>query len=193
MHRALYKHLDKYLPAEQSGFRQKDGTKLQLGRLVHDITLDSDDHQHVYACFFDLSKAFDRVWHAGLLKKLEQYGVRGQALQWLTHYLTDRRERVHIATATSPWLSIPAGVLQGSVLSPLLFLAYTIDLPSACAAPNSRCSLFADDTAVVASHPSSVESEAHLHFIRCYGCDMGAHIHVVLFNSDIESVYINLK
>ena len=114
------------------------------------------------ACFFDLSKAFDRVWHAGLIAKLSHYGVQDAALSWLQHYLTGRRQRVQVAGEVSDFLSIPAGVPQGSVLGPLLFLVYTIDLPHACQNEKTICSQFADDTALVATADTAFECERSL-------------------------------
>ena len=102
VHQRLYTH-EPHLPADQSGFRSKDSTELQLSCLVHEISASRDSGQAVSACFFDLSKAFDRVWHAGLLAKLEHLGVRGIALTWLTSYLTRRRQRVKVGSALSSW------------------------------------------------------------------------------------------
>ena len=154
VHTKLYKHLENFLPHHQSGFRKGDGTELQLARLLNDISGHRDRGDFVVACYFDLSKAFDRVWHAGLLAKLSHCSVTDQALSWITAYLTGRRQRVQVDGTTSEWLSIPAGVPQGSVLGPLLFLAYTIDLPTACLNPHTTCSQFADDTALITSHKS---------------------------------------
>ena len=162
VHQRLYTHIEPHLPADQSGFRSKDSTELQLSRLVHEISASRDSGQAVSACFFDLSKAFDRVWHAGLLAKLEHLGVRGIALTWLTSYLTRRRQRVKVGSALSSWKSIPAGVPQGSVLGPLLFLVYTIDLPPACTNSHTKCSQFADDTALIATHYTRDLSAAFL-------------------------------
>ena len=67
VHDRLYNHIDPHLPPHQSGFRKKDGTELQLLHLIHEVSENRDKGKAVATCFFDLSKAFDRVWHKGLL------------------------------------------------------------------------------------------------------------------------------
>lgn len=158
----LSTHLNPHLPIHQSGFRANDGTELQLARLVHQISAARDSGQTVLSCFFDLSKAFDRVWHQGLLAKLAHLGVSGKAHDWFSAYLSHRRQRVKVENEYSEWLTIPAGVPQGSVLGPLLFLAYTVDLPSACANPTTICSQFADDTALITASASLCAAERDL-------------------------------
>ena len=66
--------------------------------------------------FCDISKAFDRVWHKGLLRKLESIGIRRSLLSWVKNYLSERKQRVVINNSTSSWRDINAGVPQGSIL-----------------------------------------------------------------------------
>lgn len=162
VHTRLFKHIEPHLPANQSGFRPGDGTEQQLARIIHSISSNRDSGHNVLACFFDLSKAFDRVWHEGLLHKLQYLNVTGTALQWFRSYLLDRRQRVQIKQQMSDWIKIPAGVPQGSVLGPLLFNIYTIDLPSTCTNAHSVCNQFADDTAIITSHPNFNSAENSL-------------------------------
>eukprot|EP00117_Sycon_ciliatum_P002447 scpid66661/ scgid1988/ Probable RNA-directed DNA polymerase from transposon X-element; Reverse transcriptase len=161
-HKALYRHIQPHLPPEQSGFRKNDSTEYQISRLLHELAADLEVKKSVHVCFFDLSKAFDHVWHRGLLHKLEHHGVRGAALRWFESYLLGRRQRVRIGSTASDWLDIPAAVPQGSVLGPLLFLVYTMDLPAACNSEATRSSLFADDTALIASDHSAAAAERAL-------------------------------
>ena len=157
----LYSHLNRLLPTHQSGFRQKDSTAYQLTRLIHRLASALDDGKTACACFYDLSKAFDRVWHKGLLAKLHHFGVRGQAHAWLECYLSNCRQSVRINNTTSSWLAVPAGVPQGSVLGPLLFLTYTIDLPQ-CVSDPTQCDQFADDTALTTVSHDPVACEQQL-------------------------------
>ena len=82
----------------------------------------------VRAIFCDISKAFDRVWHKGLLIKLESVGISGRLLRWFCDYLENRKQRVVLPGASSKWATITVGVPQGSILVPLLFLIYINDI-----------------------------------------------------------------
>jgi ribonuclease P/MRP protein subunit RPP40 len=86
------------------------------------------------------------VWHRGLLHKLYLHGLDGQLLSWLQNYLSDRYQRVVIDGQQSEWGKVTAGVPQGSVIGPLLFLLFINDLTSCVQDVNIR--LFADDTCV---------------------------------------------
>ena len=74
--------------------------------------------------FLDLSKAFDRVWHEGLLYKLECNGISGDLLNLIRNFLTKRKQRVVLNGRSSGWAVKSPGVPQGSVLGPLFFLIY---------------------------------------------------------------------
>lgn len=104
-----------------------------------------DQGKEVRVVFFDISKALDKVWHSGLLYKLEKAGVRGELLEWFRNYLHDRKQYVVINGSKSNIGHIKAGVPQGSILGPLLFLIYINDLVT-----NIKCmvKLFADDTSL---------------------------------------------
>ena len=79
-------------------------------------------------CFIDLRKAFDTVNHSMLLKKMDLYGIRTIALDWFSSYLSERKQYVSVNGHISDYLDISCGVLQGSVLGPLLFFIYINDL-----------------------------------------------------------------
>ena len=93
--------------------------------------------------FLDISKAFDRVWHDGLLFKLEKNGVSGNLFQLIKSFLSDRFQRVLPNGQRSDWETIQAGVPQDSILEPLFFLIYINDLADNL---NNNVKLFGDDT-----------------------------------------------
>ena len=121
------------------GFREKHSTTHALLCLTESIKHSIDNGDFGCGIFLDLQKAFDTVNHKILLLKLEHYGVRGNALNWLQSYVTVNGHR-------SDYKPITCGVPQGSVLGPLLFLIYVNDLPSVSKV--LKFYLFADDTSI---------------------------------------------
>ena len=106
-----------------------------------------DSGKNVDVAYFDYAKAFDKVSHRLLLVKLKAYGIDGKLLAWLSAYLDDRRQRVVVGNAKSPWLPVVSGTTQGTVLGFLLFLLFINDLPSKCSPEDeSLVKLLADDT-----------------------------------------------
>ena len=95
--------------------------------------------------FLDMSKAFVKVWHEGLVLKMKKNGINGNILKMLENYLSNRKQRVVLNGFDSPWEDILSGVPQGSVLGPLMFLIYINDLTDTISA---NIKLFADDSSL---------------------------------------------
>ena len=131
------------MSALQSGFIPGDSTVNQIVDIYNTFCKSLDEGEEVRAVFCDISKAFDGVWHRGLLFKLESIGVSDCLLLWFKSYLSDRKQRVVMPGAVSAWKYIKAGVPQGSILGPLLFLIYVNDIVVYI---HSSIRLFADDT-----------------------------------------------
>lgn len=154
----LQSYLDKYniLTKQQHGFRKNNSTTLASYNLLIKILNNINNRIPTVALFLDMSKAFDFVKHSILLQKLDKYGIRGQAYDWIASYLNDRKQIVRIRKLSESNRTIEDfdsdikinkyGVPQGSILGPLLFLVYINDLPCSI---NHECILFADDTTII--------------------------------------------
>ena len=119
----LYDYIqrNKLLYANQYGFRKPHSTQLASVELVDRIRLDIDSGKIPLSVYLDLSKAVDTLDHSILLQKLKFYGVSGTSLQWFTSYLVNRQQLVDVSVTHCTLINLTTGVLQGSILGPLLF------------------------------------------------------------------------
>lgn len=151
LEKIIFKYLYNYLQENnilskfQSGFKPNDSTVNQLLEIYHIMLENMDKGKELKFIFCDVSKAFDKVWHRGLLYKLKKYGICDTILKWFTSYLLERKQRVSNEGFYSTWLDTSAGVPQGSVLGPYLFLLYINDIVDNI---SSNIRLFADDTSL---------------------------------------------
>ena len=130
----------------QSRFIPGHSTVTHLVEMYDTFCRAVSEGKEIRVVFCDVSRAFDRVWHRGLLLKLEKCGITGSLLAWLVDYLRDRYQRVVLNGQLSTWMMIMAGVPQGSVLGPLLFLIYINDITHVIR--HCQIRLFADDTSL---------------------------------------------
>lgn len=140
----------KSIPDHQFGFRTKHSTLDQVHRIVNKIENDFEEKRICSAVFLDISQAFDKVWHDGLLYKIKKI-LPYNMFKLISSYLNERFFKVKVQEEESKLYPIRAGVPQGSVLGPLFYIIYTADLP---ATNNTLTATFADDTAVLASDTS---------------------------------------
>ena len=103
------------------------------------------NHHQVAAVFIDVRKAFDSVPHDQLISSFTQTGITGPLLHWISNYLSERGQRVVLDGVTSTVAPITSGVLQGSILSPLLFNIFMNCISEVSLSNNAKIVLYADD------------------------------------------------
>ena len=157
------------LDPNQSGFRPGDSTVNQLLSITHTIfkTFDYSPPLDVRFEYLDTSKAFDRVFHNGLIFKLKRCGVSGQLISLTQRLLKDRKQRTVLNWMSSKWEDISAGVPQGSILGPLFLLVH---INALAVVLQCNVKLFANDTSpftvVQDSNTAAIDMNDDLELIR---------------------------
>ena len=143
----IMKHMELHglLTDVQHGFRKSRSCETQLITACNDFANTINEGGQTDAILLDFSKAFDKVHHRSLLKKIDHLGITDKLLQWIDSFLSCRTQRVVVENEMSSPLPVLSGVPQGTVLGPLLFLIYINDMPSRIS-DGSRIRLFADDS-----------------------------------------------
>ena len=178
LERIVYKYVYNYFKDNfvitlfQSGFLPGRSTVTQLLEVYHYFCKSVDEGKEIRVSFLDISKAFDRVWQKGLIFKLKKCGIRGNLLEWFEDYLRGRMQRVVINGQCSDWGHVSAGVPQGSVLGPLLFLIFINDIVHVVS--HCQIRLFADDTCLFIEVDNRVDAARKI-------------------NDDLESIHKWLK
>ena len=146
------RHLERFLYVHQSGFRSKHSSETSLLNTTNQLCLNIDRSQYNIVVFIDLHKAIDTVNSDILLCKLYHYGIKNTEMKWFKSYLSNRRQCCSIPGHDSKFSCVTTGILQGSSLSPLLFLVYVNDLPNAVR--DSLTGMYANDTSLYSTGPS---------------------------------------
>lgn len=154
----LYEYCENHdlLTWRNAGFKKNESTVNQLLYLVNQIYNSLGNGSDVLIIFLDVSKAFDKVYHQGLLLKLESFGISDYLLSWLRNYLSGRQQRVVLNGQNSDWRPTNAGVPQGSILGPLLFLIFINDITDGL-----KCDpfLYADDTSLLKTLSADTDAD----------------------------------
>lgn len=170
--RRLWNSTKHLIPANQFGFVFRRSTTEAVMRLTNHLKKAKRFRKTTAVVLLDVQKAFDSVWHSGLIYKLINCNVNPTLIRIINSYLCQRKFFVCLNnTIRSSIKSIHAGVPQGSVLGPLLYILFTYDIPNS---PNiqSKMQLYADDTILFCSSYSSfqcsVRIQSHLNTIADY-------------------------
>ena len=147
-----YLTLNNLLPKFQSAYRRHHSTETAMLKVLSDVFLAADSQRVTLLALLDLSAAFDCVDHDILLHRLQStFGLGGKVLVWLRSFLTGRSQQVLRDGCLSELVMILFGVPQGSVIGPILFIMYMVEVFDIIAAYGVNCHCYADDMQVYAS------------------------------------------
>ena len=136
------------LPAEQFGFRKHHSTVHQVKRITEHIKQNFNQQKSTGLIALDVEKAFDSVWHKGILYKLLNFGLPNYLIKIIKSFLFNRYYVVVLNNEFSDLIEIPAGVPQGSVLGPILYIIFCADIPKR---PNNNYAIHADNLCIYCS------------------------------------------
>ena len=132
----------------QHGFRSSRSTQTNLVEFFNQTTKWYDEGRCFDVFYLNFSKAFDVICHKRLIVKLKAIGIEGKLIEWITDWLKGRRQRVRVGEEFSEWIEVLSSVLQGSVLSGILFNIFIDDIDKATI--EALIKKFADDTKMAA-------------------------------------------
>ena len=193
IHKRLLDHCieNNVISHKQAAYLKGDSTVNQLLYIVHKIRMSWTKGDITHGIFLDVKSAFDKVWHKGLLAKLEQINISGNLLNLFQSYLTNRKQVVVVDGKVSGKTEVKAGIPQGSRLGPLLFIIYINDITENI---ESDILIFADDTSLLATGKNTDVTSAIINR-DLIGISEWAQKWKVNFNADKseEIIFSNIK
>ena len=164
VHKRISSFVSQYglIRPNQFGFQSNKNTSDAILEFLENIYTSFNENKYHIAIFLDFSKAFDTICHKILLKKIEHMGFRGPIHQWLSSYLTNRKQYVNMGDSSSDTLNVKMGVPQGSTLGPLLFILYINDMSNCLSDLNVIH--FADDSTLHISSEKNVNPAVFINY-----------------------------
>ena len=148
-----YLETNQILNETQHAYRKNHSTHTCLSEALNYVYEEIDKGNLVGIASLDLSKAFDTINHSHVIQKLSKMGIGRNSLNWCESYLTNRKQKTKFKKYMSQEATVTAGVPQGSILGPVLFICFTNDLPENL--PNCKIISYADDSQLLVTAKNS--------------------------------------